>query len=146
MRARKVVKPLVAALSLSLLIGISPAHALTLEKISAPYENLYRASGSTSAKVTSKTATPAGKHVGLLSKFNVNYVNVPVAEQTAVQAAIDIWSDNWNSSVPVNVVANFVPEGVSSGILASASPVSFFHNFTGAVSYTHLTLPTIYSV
>ena len=136
MRARIVVKPLVAALSLSLLLGISPAHALTLEKIPAPYENLYRASGSSSAKVTSKTATPAGKHVGLLSKFNVNYVNVPVAEQTAVQAAIDIWSDNWNSTVPVNVVANFVPDGISSGILASASPVSFFHNFPGAPDST----------
>ena len=136
MRARILAKPILAALSLSILVGLAPAHALTVDKIPAPWENLYRASGTTSStKVTSKTPTPAPKHVGTLSLFKVNYVNVPVAEQTAVQAAIDIWSDNWSSSVPVNVVANFVPEGTS-GILASASPVSFFHNFTGAPDST----------
>ena len=133
MRARFPVRILLAALTLSLLQGNPSAHALVVEKVPAPYEYLYRASGSTnSPKVTSTTPAPNGKKVGVLSTFKVNYVNVPAAEQLAVQAAIDIWSDNWSSSVPVNVVANFVPEGTS-GILASASP---------AVSYTHLTLPT----
>ena len=136
MRARFPVRILLAALTLSLLQGIPSAHALVVEKVPAPYEYLYRASGSTnSPKVTSTTPAPNGKKVGVLSTFKVNYVNVPAAEQLAVQAAIDIWSDNWSSSVPVNVVANFVPEGTS-GILASASPVNFFHNFTGAPDST----------
>ena len=132
MRARFPVKIVLAALTLSLLSGISPVHALTVEKIPAPWENLYKASGSIASapKVTSAATTPNGKKVGTLSTFKVNYVNVPLAEQLAVQAAIDVWSDNWSSSVPVNVVANFVPQGTS-GILASASPVSFFHNFSG---------------
>ena len=137
MRARLPVKVVLAALSLSLLSGISPVHALTVDKVPAPWENLYKASGTTSGstKVTSSVATPPGKKVGTLSTFKVNYVNVPVAEQLAVQAAIDVWSDNWNSSIPVNVVANFVPEGTS-GILASASPVSFFHNFPSSPDST----------
>ena len=122
----------ISGIALSGLSAISPAQALSVDKISAPWENLYRAAGSTTApKITSQTAPLAGKHLGTLSLFKVNYVNVPAPEQIAVQAAIDIWSDNWSSSVPVNIVANFVPEGTS-GILASASPVSFFHNFVGA--------------
>ena len=137
MRARLPVKVVLAALSLSLLTGIAPVHALTVDKVPAPWENLYKASGSTngSTKVTSSATTPPGKKVGTLSTFKVNYVNVPLAEQLAVQAAIDVWSDNWSSSTPVNVVANFVPEGTS-GILASASPVSFFHNFPSAPDST----------
>jgi hypothetical protein len=122
----------ISGIALSGLSAISPAQALSVDKISAPWENLYRAAGSTTApKITSQTAPPVGKHLGTLSLFKVNYVNVPAPEQIAIQAAIDIWSDNWSSSVPVNIVANFVPEGTS-GILASASPVSFFHNFAGA--------------
>jgi hypothetical protein len=138
MRARILAKSLLATLLLSLLSGISPAHALSVEKVPAPWANLYRASAPSSAgapKVTSPTTKPTAKHVGTLSNFKVTYVNVPQAEQTAVQAAIDIWSDNWSSSVPINVVANFVPEGTS-GILASASPVSFFHNFSGSPDST----------
>jgi hypothetical protein len=124
------------ALLLSLTVGVAPAHALTLEKIPAPWEDIYRANQSVSTPhLSSTTPLPASKHVNLLSTIKVNYVNVPLIEQTAVQAAIDIWSDNWSSSVPVNVVANYVPEGTS-GILASATPVSFFHNFTGAPDST----------
>ena len=142
MRAQNLLKTTLAALSLSLglLVGIAPSHALTLEKVSAPWVDIYRAAASASNSATvphvaSTSASPQGKHVNLLSTFKVTYTNVPIAEQTAVQAAIDTWSDNWSSSVPVNVVANFVPEGTS-GILASASPVSFFHNFAGAPDST----------
>ena len=143
MRAQNLVKTTLAALSLSLgiLIGIAPSQALTLEKVPAPWVNIYRAAASTSTNsataphVASTSATPQGKHVNLLSNFKVTYTNVPIGEQTAVQAAIDTWSDNWSSTVPINVVANFVPEGTS-GILASASPVSFFHNFAGAPDST----------
>jgi len=132
MRAKNLVKTLLAALFLSTLSSITPAQALVVEKVPAPWVNFYR-SGSTavSPKVNSAGPIPVGMQVGILSNIKVNYVNVPVLEQNAVQAAIDIWSDNWSSSVPVNVVANFVQQGTS-GILASASPVSFFHNFTGA--------------
>lgn len=139
MRARFFSHSLLAAvigLALSMLSSIAPAQARSVEKISASWENLYRAAGSAPAPtVISKGAAPTGKHLGTLSNFKINYVNVPAAEQGAVQAAIDIWAANWSSSVPINVVANFVPEGTS-GILASASPVSFFHNFPGAPDST----------
>ena len=142
MRAQNLLKATLAALSLAfgLLSGIAPSHALTLEKVPAPWVDIYRAAGTSGASssaphVASIPAIPQGKHVNVLSNFKVTYVNVPVAEQAAVQAAIDTWSDNWSSSVPVIVVANFVPVGTS-GILASASPVSFFHNFTGAPDAT----------
>ena len=137
MRAQNLLKATLAALSLSLglLSGIAPSHALTLEKVPAPWVDIYRAAATSGASnstphVGSIPQIPQGKHVNALSNFKVTYVNVPIAEQTAVQAAIDTWSDNWSSSVPVNVVANFIPAGTS-GILASASPVSFFHNFKG---------------
>lgn len=142
MRAQKLLKATLAALSVSLglLSGIAPSLALTVEKVPAPWVNIYRTAptgvaSSSAPHVASIPITPQGKHANALSNFKITYVNVPIAEQTAVQAAIDAWSDNWSSSVPVNVVANFVPEGTS-GILASASPVSFFHNFTGAPDAT----------
>jgi len=136
MRAKNLVKTLLAALFLSTLSSIAPAQALTVEKVPAPWVNLYRSGGSTSApRVNTAGPVPVGMQVGILSSFKVNYVNVPLLEQNAVQTAIDIWSDNWSSPVPVNVVANFVQQGTS-GILASASPVSFFHSFAGAPDST----------
>jgi len=132
MRAKNLVNSLLAALFLTTLSGLAPAQALTVEKVPAPWVNFYRSGSSAIAPhITSAGAAPKNKQVGILSNFKVNYVNVPLADQSAVQAAIDIWSDNWSSSVPINVVANFVQQGTS-GILASASPVSFFHNFSGA--------------
>ena len=131
MRARILVIPVLAALFLALCTGVAPAQALTVEKTPAPWVSIYRAPDSTKIglpRVTATSIAPLGKRVGTLSNFKVTYVNVPLGEQTAVQAAIDTWSDNWSSTVPINVVANFIPEGTS-GILASASPVSFFRNF-----------------
>ena len=141
MRAQNLGKSLLASSTLTLsvllgLVGIAPVHALTLEKIPAPWVNIYRASGTVSSpRITAPAPATSGKHVGILSNIKVNYLNVPASEQTPVQAAIDIWSDNWSSSVPVNVVVNYIPEGTS-GILASATPVSFFHNFPGAPDST----------
>ena len=138
MRARFLVKPVLASLLLTFFSSVAPAQALPVEKIPAPWVNLYKSSAapkSSSPRVTAPIAPPLGKQVGALSTFKVTYSNVPLADQLAVQAAIDTWSDNWSSSVPVNVVANFVPEGTS-GILAAASPVSFFHGFPGAPDST----------
>lgn len=117
------------------LVGVpdfSPAHALTVDRVAAPWENLYRsATPISSPSVSSKSGATNNKNLGTSSVFKVNYVNVPIEEQTAVQAAINVWSSNWSSSVAVNVIVNYIPAGTS-GILASASPVSFFHNFVGA--------------
>ncbi len=136
MRARYLLKSAVAALFLATLSTIAPAQALSLEKVPAPWVYIYGSHDSvTNLRFASSAATPNGKHLGSLSTFKVNYINVPLVDQYAVQAAIDIWSDNWSSSVPINVVANFVQQGTS-GILASASPVSFFHNFAGAPDST----------
>ena len=131
MRGRILVIPVLAALLLALCSGVTPVQALTVEKAPAPWVSIYRAAGGAAVgapKVTATKIASPSKGVGTLSTFKVSYVNVPLGEQTAVQTAIDTWSDNWSSTVPVNVLVNFVPSGTS-GILASASPLSFFHNF-----------------
>ena len=111
MRARYLLKSAVAALFLATLSTIAPAQALSLEKVPAPWVYIYGSHDSvTNLRFASSAATPNGKHLGSLSTFKVNYINVPLVDQYAVQAAIDIWSDNWSSSVPINVVANFVQQ------------------------------------
>ena len=118
----------------------------TVDEAPAPFVHLYASSrnasstnasekrssptGATSPHLAS-TPAPSGKNVAVLSTIKITYVGVPVQQQGAIQAAIDMWSETWNSSVPVNVVANYVNSG-STGILASATPVNFFHNFSKA--------------
>ncbi len=76
MRAQNLLKSALASstLALSVLVGIAPVHALSLEKVPAPWVNKYRASGSTSSfHVTSTTTANNGKRVGILSNIKVNY-------------------------------------------------------------------------
>jgi len=108
----------------------------TGDEIPAPFVHLYAGprqpgpSRMTNANLAA-TPGPSGKKVATLSTIKVTYVGVPIQQQSAVQAAIDMWSQNWSSSVPINVTANYVNSG-STGILASATPVNFFHNFSKA--------------
>jgi len=136
MRARRIALStlVVSSLLSTFLLPIPGAQALLLEKVSAPWVNFY-ASASTERSPHVVGINPSGQHVGTLSSIKVTYKDVPTLEQAAVQAAVDIWSDNWISTVPVNVVTNYVNEGTG-GILASATPVSFFHNFSGAPDST----------
>ena len=137
MSARKIVPRtlLVISLVLTLSTSITPAHASAFKpfkEASAPWTNLYKTSSAAlHVKKSTTSELPPNKHANTKSVFKVSYTDVPVPEQAAVQAAIDTWSDNWVSTVPVNVIARYTALGTS-GILASASPVNYFNNFSGA--------------
>jgi hypothetical protein len=132
----------VLALLSPIAINQSPAAIASpvVDSVPAPWANTYagpisagKAIATLSKAGTSPLPTlpPLPKRVNTKSTFLVTYNNVPDAEKLAVQAAIDTWSDNFNSTVPIKVTASWVRQGYG-GILASATPVRFFHGFKGA--------------
>lgn len=147
---------LAAGLVASLLLGNSPVQALSVREIPAGWVDTYAATGVAAKAAAASNPTikrvvaqnsqnsqgsqgfqgsQTSKRATAQSVINVSYTDVPVAEQSAVQAAITVWSQNWQSIVPVNVNARYISEGVG-GILASASPVNFFQGFPGAPDAT----------
>jgi len=114
-----------------LLLPLSPARATTVEWAPAGWTNYY--AGTSTAKSVTKPATPSThpKNDSAQSTFTINYVNVPENEKAAIQAAADAWAANWKSAVPVTITATYARQA-STAVLASASPVKFFHNFAGA--------------
>ncbi len=65
------------------------------------------------------------------SKWNVEFVDVPVEAQPAFQKAIDIWSTFFESSVPVDIEVHWEPSTIN-GVLGSARPGDFYNAFKGA--------------
>ena len=114
-----------------LLLPLSPAQATTVDWIPAGWTNYY--AGTATAKAVTKPATPSThpKNSSAQSTFTINYVNVPENEKAAIQAAADSWAAHWKSAVPVTITATYARQP-SLSVLASASPVKFFHNFAGA--------------
>ena len=115
-----------------LTLPISPATATTVQWVPAGWTNYY--AGTASAKSVTQPATPAPTHpksATALSTFTINYVNVPENEKVAIQAAADAWAAHWTSAVPVTINATYARQA-STAVLASASPVKFFHAFAGA--------------
>ncbi len=121
----------IAALFASGLTVASPAQALAAHEVRAGWVDTYAAPAQSSSPHLVNRSTSSFKNSNAQSTINVTYTDVPLGEQSAVQAAINTWSQYWQSSVPVNVSARYISEG-NGGILASASPVNFFQGFTGA--------------
>ena len=123
---------LAALLVTSALMPVSAVHALSdgekVESIPAGWVNEYAAPSS--AAIT-RSQISDGAHLEKQSQFNLSYSGVPEEEKPAIEAAVNIWSQNWKSSVPVNISASFSRQS-SSGVLASATPVKYFRNFTNA--------------
>mgnify|MGYP000482238219 CR=1 FL=1 len=119
-----------ALLFVSALSPMSAVHAAKVnqvESIAAGWVNEYAAPQS--ASVT-RAPLQQEAHLEKLSQFNITYNSVPENEKPAIEAAVNIWAQYWKSSVPVNVSATF-GRSASSGVLASATPVKYFRNFTG---------------
>ena len=119
-------------LALGLLSPLPAATATTVQWAPAGWSNYY--AGSSFAKSVTKTPPPYVSHpknATTQSTFIINYSNVPEIEKPAIQAAIDSWSANWKSAVPITVNATYARQA-STAILASATPVKFFHAFKGA--------------
>ena len=113
-----------------LLLPLAPVQATTVDWVPAGWTNYY--AGTSTAKSVTKPATPSThpKNANAQSTFTINYVNVPENEKPAIQAAADAWAANWKSAVPVTITATYARQS-STSVLASASPVKFFHNFVG---------------
>ena len=121
----------IATLFASGLTVASPAQALTAHEVRVGWVDTYAAPTQSSPAHLVNRSTNSFKNSASQSTINVTYTDVPQAEQSAVQAALNTWSQYWQSSIPVNVSARYLSEG-NTGILASASPVNFFQGFTGA--------------
>ena len=77
------------ALIAGLLLPIAPAQALPVNWAPAGWTDYY---AGTAAKSIVKPAAPNVSHpknATTLSTFNINYVNVPENEKSAIQAAVD---------------------------------------------------------
>ncbi len=121
---------LISPVSLVSSVLQTEAHATTVDWVNAGWSNYYAAS-STAAPAVKSTTTTRAKNTEAQSTFTLNYTNVPENEKPAITAAMDAWSVGWKSSTPITISVTYVRQG-SSGILASATPVKFFHAFTGA--------------
>jgi hypothetical protein len=66
----------------------------------------------------------------LTATFNITYVGVPAAAQTAFQYAADIWAALLTSSETINVTVTW--PNLPGSTLGSAGPTSLYANFAGA--------------
>jgi hypothetical protein len=126
---------LIVAIVGGLLSPVAPAHALTVDWAPAGWTDYFAAP----AKAPAVTTAPAPnvshpKNATTLSTFIINYSNIPEIEKPAIQAAVDTWSAHWKSAVPITINATYARQA-SNSILASATPVKFFHGFKGAPDF-----------
>jgi hypothetical protein len=66
-----------------------------------------------------------------LSKWNIEFVDVPSDAKDAFQYAVDIWAANFQSSVPVEIEIHWEPSTIN-GVLGSARPGDYYNAFDGA--------------
>jgi hypothetical protein len=66
-----------------------------------------------------------------LSKWNIEFVDVPFDAKDAFQYAVDIWAANFESSVPVEIEIHWEPSTIN-GVLGSARPGDYHNSFDGA--------------
>ena len=127
----------ILATFVSLVIGASllssVATALSVRSVPAGWAYTYAStSPARPAAVRAQASTPSA-HIEKKSTFILNFSNVPLAYQVAIQAGVDAWAENFTSSVPIRIDASYGRQS-SAGILASSSPVKYFlgSTFSGA--------------
>jgi len=130
MRRSPLVLSLVVAFGLLSPLPHAAALSTDVQSIPAGWVNEY-ANPTTRGAHEQAMVNPTGAHVDKKSTINIDFNTIPAMYQPAVQAAVDAWSANFTSKVPINVNATWDRMG-SSTILASATPVKYFNNFTGA--------------
>ena len=124
-------KAILAAFSLALtILPATQAPALSFNSIPATQWGYIYGSGK-AQKVTAQNPAPkvdAGKP---LSKWNIEFVDVPSDAKAAFQFAVDIWAANFESSVPVDIEIHWEPSTIN-GVLGSARPGDYYNAFDGA--------------
>ena len=87
-----------------------------------------------SGKSQNITSRPSAQRVEVgkpLSKWNIEFVDVPSDAKAAFQYAVDIWAANFESNVPVDIEIHWEPSTIN-GVLGSARPGDYFNAFDGA--------------
>jgi hypothetical protein len=82
-------------------------------------------------KITTRTPAQRVEIGKPLSKWDVEFVDVPSAAKPAFQYAVDIWAANFESSIPVEIEIHWEPSTIN-GVLGSARPGDYYNAFDGA--------------
>ena len=124
-------KAILAAFSLALtILPATQAPALSFNSIPATQWGYIYGSGKVQ-KVTAQTPAPQVDTGKPLSKWNIEFVDVPTDAKAAFQYAVDIWAANFESSVPVDIEIHWEPSTIN-GVLGSARPGDYYNAFDGA--------------
>jgi hypothetical protein len=82
-------------------------------------------------KLIAQTPAPRVDTSRPLSKWNIEFVDVPSDAKDAFQYAVDIWAASFESNVPVEIEVHWEPSTIN-GVLGSARPGDYFNAFDGA--------------
>jgi hypothetical protein len=124
-------KAILAAFSLALtILPATQAPALSFNSIPANQWGYIYGSGK-AQKVIAQTPAPRVETGKPLSKWNIEFVDVPSDAKAAFQYAVDIWAANFESSVPVDIEIHWEPSTIN-GVLGSARPGDYYNAFDGA--------------
>jgi hypothetical protein len=124
-------KAIIVAFSLVLAL-LTPAHAPAISFNSVPATQWGFIYGSGKAKKNNSQSTSAKVNIGKpLSKWNIEFVDVPSEAKSAFQYAVNIWSSNFESTVPVEIEIYWEPSTIN-GVLGSARPGDYYNAFDGA--------------
>jgi hypothetical protein len=124
-------KAILAAFSLALtILPATQAPALSFNSIPATQWGYIYGSGK-AQKVIAQTPAPRVDTGKPLSKWNIEFVDVPTDAKAAFQYAVDIWAANFESSVPVDIEIHWEPSTIN-GVLGSARPGDYYNAFDGA--------------
>jgi hypothetical protein len=124
-------KAIIAAFSLAFtLLTPTQAPALSFNTIPATQWGYIYGSGKPQ-KVIARKPTPRVETGKPLSKWNIEFVDVPSDAKAAFQYAVDIWAASFESNVPVEIEIHWEPSTIN-GVLGSARPGDYYNAFDGA--------------
>ena len=124
-------KAIIAAFSLAFtLLTPTQAPALSFNTIPATQWGYIYGSGK-AQKVIAQKPAPRADTLKPLSKWNIEFVDVPSDAKAAFQYAVDIWAANFESSVPVEIEIHWEPSTIN-GVLGSARPGDYYNAFDNA--------------
>ena len=114
-------RAIIAAFSLAFTL-LTPTQAPALSFNSIPATRWGYIYGSDKPqKLIAQTPAPRVDTGKPLSKWNIEFVDVPSDAKAAFQYAVDIWAANFESSVPVEIEIHWEPSTIN-GVLGSARP------------------------
>ena len=124
-------RAIIAVFSLAFtILPATQAPALSFNSVPATQWGYIYGSGK-SQKLIAQTPTPRVDTGKPLSKWNIEFVDVPTDAKAAFQYAVDIWASHFESNVPVEIEIHWEPSTIN-GVLGSARPGDYYNAFDGA--------------